>query len=83
MSQCIASVAVVGAGDYIGSAMVRGSHVRANTWLPAGERGRLRNVWKLACYAGFLTEREASRRMLPHAGLDFLHRCDGERAGRR
>jgi hypothetical protein len=130
MSQCIASVAVVGAGDCIGSAVVRGSHATANTWLPTGEKGAsrrlwsqrsrlpvalaalwlnlasktrlpiqcayldeaaslevavfiirvavkfslpkttdqlLRNVWKLACYAGFLTEREASRRMLPRA----------------
>jgi NAD(P)-dependent dehydrogenase (short-subunit alcohol dehydrogenase family) len=25
-----------------------------------------RRVWELACYAGFLTGREASRRMLPH-----------------
>lgn len=26
-----------------------------------------RKVWELACYAGFLTGREAARRMLPHA----------------
>ena len=44
MSQCIASVAVVGAGDYIGSAIVRGSHVRA-TGLPAGEKGASRRLW--------------------------------------
>jgi hypothetical protein len=45
MWQCIASVAVVGAGDYIGSAIVRGSHVRASTWLPAGEKGASRRLW--------------------------------------
>ena len=41
-SQCIASVAVVGAGDYIESAIVRRSaHARADTWLPAVvKRGR-------------------------------------------
>ncbi len=43
MWQCIASVAVVGAGDYIGSAIVRGSHVRAR--LPAGEKGASRRLW--------------------------------------
>jgi hypothetical protein len=35
--------------------------------LPKTTDRLLRNVWKLACYAGFLTGREASRRMLPHA----------------
>jgi hypothetical protein len=47
MSQCIASVAVVGAGDYIGSAIVRGSRARGNTWLPAGEKGASRCLWSL------------------------------------
>ncbi|OYY68433.1 SDR family NAD(P)-dependent oxidoreductase [Sphingomonas sp. 28-63-12] len=27
-----------------------------------------RKVWEMACYAGFLTGREAARRMLPHGG---------------
>jgi hypothetical protein len=27
-----------------------------------------RKVWELACYAGFLTGREAARRMLPYGG---------------
>jgi NAD(P)-dependent dehydrogenase (short-subunit alcohol dehydrogenase family) len=130
MSQCTASVAVVGAGDYIGSAIARrfareGYHVVAgrrngdklvplvteieatggvcsglsldarqedavtNFMRLADEAAPLevavftiganvnfpllettervfRKVWELACYAGFLTGREASRRMLPH-----------------
>jgi NAD(P)-dependent dehydrogenase (short-subunit alcohol dehydrogenase family) len=130
MSQCTASVAVVGAGDYIGSAIARrfareGYHVVAgrrngdklvplvteieatggvcsglsldarqedavtNSMRLADEAAPLevavfniganvnfpllettervfRKVWELACYAGFLTGREASRRMLPH-----------------
>jgi NAD(P)-dependent dehydrogenase (short-subunit alcohol dehydrogenase family) len=130
MSQCTASVAVVGAGDHIGSAIARrfareGYHVVAgrrngdrlvplvtefeatagvcsglsldarqedavtNFMRLADEAAPLevavfniganvnfpllettervfRKVWELACYAGFLTGREASRRMLPH-----------------
>ncbi len=130
MPKCIASVAVVGAGDYIGSAIARrfareGYHVFAGRrngekLLPlvaeieaaggvctrlsldarqeasveafmqqADEAAPLeavvfniganvnfplldttervfRKVWELACYAGFLTGREAARRMLPH-----------------
>jgi NAD(P)-dependent dehydrogenase (short-subunit alcohol dehydrogenase family) len=130
MSQCIASVAIVGAGDYIGSAIARrfareGYHVVAGRRngeklaplvteieaaggvcsglsLDARQEGAVtdfmrladeaaplevavfniganvnfpllettervfRKVWELACYAGFLTGREASRRMLPH-----------------
>jgi NAD(P)-dependent dehydrogenase (short-subunit alcohol dehydrogenase family) len=130
MSKCIASVAVVGAGDYIGGAIVRrfareGYHVFAGrrngeklaplvaeveaaggmcTGLSLDARQEdavadfmrqadaaaplelvvsniganvnfplldttervFRKVWELACYAGFLTGREAARRMLPH-----------------
>jgi NAD(P)-dependent dehydrogenase (short-subunit alcohol dehydrogenase family) len=130
MSQCTASVAVVGAGDYIGSAIARrfareGYHVvagrrngdklaplvteieaaggvcsglsldarqedavtdfmrladeaaplevavfniGANVNFPLLETTEraFRKVWELACYAGFLTGREASRRMLAH-----------------
>ena len=130
MSQCTASVAIVGAGDYIGSAIARrfaagGYHVFAGrrngekleplvkdiraagnlcTGLTVDARHEdgvvdflrmadeaaplelvvfniganvnfpvldttervFRKVWELACYAGFLTGREAARRMLPH-----------------
>ncbi len=130
MSDCTASVAVVGAGDYIGSAIARrfaseGYHVfagrrngeklaplvaeieaaggvcngltldarqedavadfmrladeaapleavifniGANVNFPLLETTErvFRKVWELACYAGFLTGREAARRMLPH-----------------
>jgi NAD(P)-dependent dehydrogenase (short-subunit alcohol dehydrogenase family) len=130
MSKCIASVAVVGAGDYIGSAIARrfakqGYHVFAGrrngeklaplvaeieaaggvcTGLSLDARQEdavtdfmrrtdeaaplelvvfniganvnfpvldttervFRKVWELACYAGFLTGREAARRLLPH-----------------
>jgi NAD(P)-dependent dehydrogenase (short-subunit alcohol dehydrogenase family) len=130
MSNCIASVAVVGAGDYIGSAIARrfarqGYHVFAGrrnddklaplmaeieaaggtcTGLTLDARQEaavadfmrqadeaapleavifniganvnfpvldttervFRKVWELACYAGFLTGREAARRLLPH-----------------
>jgi NAD(P)-dependent dehydrogenase (short-subunit alcohol dehydrogenase family) len=129
MPQCTASVAVVGAGDYIGSAIARrlareGYHVfagrrngeklaplvgeieaaggvcsglsldarqedavadfmreadeaaplelvvfniGANVNFPLLETTErvFRKVWELACYAGFLTGREAARRMLP------------------
>ena len=130
MSDCTASAAVVGAGDYIGSAVARrfageGYHVfagrrngeklaplvaeieaaggvcsgltldarqevavadfmrqadeaaplaavifniGANVNFPLLETTErvFRKVWELACYAGFLTGREAARRMLPH-----------------
>jgi NAD(P)-dependent dehydrogenase (short-subunit alcohol dehydrogenase family) len=130
MSKCTASVAVVGAGDYIGSAIARrfareGYHVFAGrrngeklaplvaeieaaggvcTGLSLDARQEeavadfmaqadaaaplevvvfniganvnfplldttervFRKVWELACYAGFLTGREAARRLLPH-----------------
>jgi NAD(P)-dependent dehydrogenase (short-subunit alcohol dehydrogenase family) len=130
MSKCTASVAVVGAGDYIGSAIARrfareGYHVFAGrrngeklaplvaeieaaggvcTGLSVDARQEevvadfmaqadaaaplelvvfniganvnfplldttervFRKVWELACYAGFLTGREAARRLLPH-----------------
>jgi NAD(P)-dependent dehydrogenase (short-subunit alcohol dehydrogenase family) len=130
MSKRSASVAVVGAGDYIGSAIARrfaqaGYHVfagrrngeklaplverikseggcctglsldarqedavadfmrradaaaplevvvfnvGANVNFPLLETTErvFRKVWELACYAGFLTGREAARRMLPH-----------------
>src|SRR3954447_12826642 len=130
MSKCIASVAVVGAGDYIGAAVARrfaqaGYHVfagrrngeklaplvaeieaagdtctglsldarqedavadfmrradetaplelvvfniGANVNFPLLETTErvFRKVWELACYAGFLTGREAALRMLPH-----------------
>jgi NAD(P)-dependent dehydrogenase (short-subunit alcohol dehydrogenase family) len=130
MSKCIASAAVVGAGDYIGSAIARrfareGYHVfagrrngeklaplvaeieaaggvctglsldarqedavadfmrqadeaaplgavvfniGANVNFPLLETTErvFRKVWELACYAGFLTGREAARRLLPH-----------------
>ncbi len=130
MSKCTASVAVVGAGDYIGSAIARrfarqGYHVftgrrngeklaplvkeieaeggvctglsldarqedgvadflrqadeaaplevvvfniGANVNYPVLDTTErvFRKVWELACYAGFLTGREAARRMLPH-----------------
>jgi NAD(P)-dependent dehydrogenase (short-subunit alcohol dehydrogenase family) len=129
MPQCTASVAVVGAGDYIGGAIARrlareGYHVfagrrngeklaplvgaieaaggvcsglsldarqedavadfmrqadeaaplalvvfniGANVNFPLLETTErvFRKVWELACYAGFLTGREAARRMLP------------------
>ncbi len=43
-----------------------------------------RKVWEMACYAGFLTGREAARAMLPHgARLDLLHRRHGEPARRQ
>ena len=43
-----------------------------------------RKVWEMACYAGFLTGREAARQMLPRGqGLDLLHRGDGEPARRQ
>ncbi len=126
MSQCVASVAVVRVGDYIGSAIARrfareGYHVVAgrrngdklaplvteieaavcrglsldarqedavrgfmrladevaplevavfniganvNSPLLETTERVFRKVWELACYAGFLTGREASRRML-------------------
>jgi NAD(P)-dependent dehydrogenase (short-subunit alcohol dehydrogenase family) len=130
MSKCTASVAVVGAGDYIGGAITRrfareGYHVFAGRRngeklaplvaeieaaggvctglsLDAREEAAVvdfmaqadaaaplevvvfniganvnfplldttervfRKVWELACYAGFLTGREAARRLLPH-----------------
>jgi NAD(P)-dependent dehydrogenase (short-subunit alcohol dehydrogenase family) len=130
MSKCTASVAVVGAGDYIGSAIARrfaqeGYHVFAGrrngdkltplvaeieaaggtcTGLSLDARQEdavagfmrladdaaalevvvfniganvnfplldttervFRKVWELACYAGFLTGREAAARLLPH-----------------
>jgi NAD(P)-dependent dehydrogenase (short-subunit alcohol dehydrogenase family) len=130
MPQCTASVAVVGAGDYIGSAIAR-RFAREGYYVLAGRRNGeklaplvteieaaggvckglsldarqedavadfmrqadeaaplelvvfniganvsfpllettervFRKVWELACYAGFLTGREAARRMLPH-----------------
>ena len=148
MSQCTASVAVVGAGDLIGSAIARrfareGYHVVAgrrngdrlvplvtefeatggvcsgllldarqedavtNFMRLADEAAPLevavfdiganvnfpllettervfRKVWESACYAGFLTGREASLAdVAARAGLDLLHRCDGERSWRR
>jgi NAD(P)-dependent dehydrogenase (short-subunit alcohol dehydrogenase family) len=130
MPKCTASVAVVGAGDYIGSAIAHrfareGYHVfagrrngdklaplvsaieaeggvcsglsldarneaavadfmrladeaaplelvvfniGANVNFPVLETTErvFRKVWELACYAGFLTGREAARRLLPH-----------------
>jgi NAD(P)-dependent dehydrogenase (short-subunit alcohol dehydrogenase family) len=130
MSKCTASIAVVGAGDYIGGAIARrfareGYHVfagrrngeklaplvaeieaaggvctglsldarqetavadfmrqadeaaplavavfniGANVNFPVLETTErvFRKVWELACYAGFLTGREAAARMLPH-----------------
>jgi NAD(P)-dependent dehydrogenase (short-subunit alcohol dehydrogenase family) len=130
MSKCSASVAVVGAGDYIGGAIARrfargGYHVfagrrngdklaplaaaieaeggtctalsldarqedavtdfmrqadeaaplevvvfniGANVNFPVLDTTErvFRKVWELACYAGFLTGREAARRMVPH-----------------
>ncbi len=130
MSKCTASVAVVGAGDYIGSAIAR-RFAREGYYVFAGRRHGeklaplvaeieaaggvctglsldarkeqevadfmaqtdaaaplevvvfniganvnfplmdttervFRKVWELACYAGFLTGREAARRLLPH-----------------
>src|SRR5271154_7121872 len=130
MSKCTASVAVIGAGDYIGGAIARrfareGYHVFAGrrngeklaplvaeieaaggvcTGLSLDARQEdavagfmrladeaaplevvvfniganvnfplldttervFRKVWELACYAGFLTGREAAARLLPH-----------------
>ena len=43
-----------------------------------------RKVWEMACLAGFLTGREAARRMLvARARLDLLHRRDRVDARRR
>src|SRR5205807_9807840 len=40
-----------------------------------------RKVWELACYAGFLTAREAARLMLPHGGGNIFF--TGATASRR
>ena len=50
-------------------------NVGANVRFPLGETTErvFRKVWEMACYAGFLTTREAARLMLPHGrGSIFL-----------
>ncbi len=60
-------------------------NVGANVNFPVLETTErvFRKVWEMACEGGFLTGREAARRMLPRGcRLDLLHRRDGVGARR-